>query len=131
MNQNDYHMPQDSSGVNNIESTRMSHRSHKPYIYGLIVLCILLFLTGALFTPHKIMEIAHRASPALNIRIGYGLGMLFIFAVPFPMFISLLSLLPKSKRNIYSFSRILFWSVFIAFAVSLIINIVLVPQFIQ
>jgi len=89
------------------ESVSRKSLPYKKYVVGLILLFILHFIIGTASVPNIVFQAAKGASE-LVIRVGYGLGTMIIFAIPFPFLISLLSLLARSKRNYYSFFKILF-----------------------
>jgi hypothetical protein len=111
--------------------TPVTRPSYMPYLFGVIGIFIVQVSIGALLTPGKIIQIAGTAPPALSVRIGYGLGLLVFVSIPFLALISLPSLLFRSQRNLSSFFKISFWTVFTAFLANMILQIMYVPRLIQ
>jgi hypothetical protein len=126
MNNNDQSMLREASisGTLN-ESASSQHQSYKPYVVGLIILFFLHFIVGAILTPSMLVRTAGNNAPELSLKIGYGVGMLAIFGIAFPSFITLFSLLSKSNRNYYSFFKILCWTVFLTLIASSLFQIII------
>lgn len=126
MNKNDQNMLSQAP-VNGIMSKSASNQnqSYKPYVVGLIILLILHFFAGAIFTPSMIIRTAPNNAPVLSIKIGYGMGMLAIFGIVFPLVITLFSLLSKSNRNFHSFYKILCWTVLSTLLASSLFQIIM------
>lgn len=116
-----------STGRRLSESVSTLGDSYKPYILGLIILCILHFLVAFFFTPSKVIQIAGNGASKLSVRAGYGFGMFITFAVPFPLLITFLSLISRSKRNLLSFSKTLFWAVLFSLFANGLYQIIFVP----
>ncbi|MDQ5988747.1 MAG: hypothetical protein CSYNP_04508 [Syntrophus sp. SKADARSKE-3] len=109
----------------------VTRSAYTPYLLGLIGLFIVQILIGTLLTPDRIIRISGAAPPALSVRIGYGLGWVAFLLIPFPLAVSILSLLFKSRRNLSSFFKIFFWTTLGTFLMSVILQISYVPGIIQ
>lgn len=87
-----------------------------------VFLLVLHFVSGYIQTPEII--IGKTVNPELSetyVRIFYGLGVVGWLAIPVPFGAALISLFFKAKRNVYSFFRVLSFSM----AITLAFNILL------
>jgi hypothetical protein len=105
------------------------YKRSRVFIYGSILLLSIHALIGFLQTPQEVVEtaIAHGLSVS-NVKGGYAVSILFIYAIPIPGSIVLLSLFAKSKRNIASASKILFWCLAVMLFFNLWFGFVYGPQ---
>jgi len=105
--------------------------SVRPYALGLTAVFVLQILAGTVFVPQTLIRISGEPPPALVIRIGYGLGLFAFFSIPAPFLLSLLALLSKSMRNLYSFVKVYFWTALVGLAASVALHLVYVPMIIK
>ena len=107
-------------------------KSTKPYWFGIAGIGVLHLLLGYFQMPEKALQLGlQQGSPEFSLRGGYAVGSFCIYAIPLPSFVALLSLIRKTKRNLVSFSKVLFWMVLITLFANAVMSFVLVPMFIN
>ncbi len=103
--------------------------SAKFFIFGSIILLVLHVLSGYLQLPQQVINVGlSRGFKVSHIKIGYAIGIFLIFAILLPIVISILLLLYKKRRNLLSFSKILFWSLFVTLFFNFLMGFILVPK---
>ena len=107
-------------------------KSSIPYWFAIAGICVLHLLLGYFQMPQKVLEVGLQpGSPEYTLRVGYALGIFCIYAIPIPFVVALLSLIKRSKRNLVSFSKVLFWMVLIMLFANAVMSFVLVPMYIN
>lgn len=92
------------------EETMKDNRPIGKLVGILVSLLLLHFVAGYTQTPNFILEMGiQKGAPEVALRIGYAISIFAMFALPLPMIISLLSLIFKANRNLYSFFKIMSW----------------------
>ena len=117
----------DNSSLNQTAGTTIDDtisvetKSATKFILGSVVLLVLHFVSGYIQTPEIIVE--KTVNPELSetyVRIFYGLGVVGLLAIPIPLGAALISLFFKAKRNVYSFFRVLSFSMAITLALNIL-----------
>ena len=97
----------------------------KFFIFGSIILISFHILAGYLKVPQQVIDTGlSRGLHTSHIKIGYTLGIFFIFAIIVPIIFILLSLPFKKRRDSLSIAKLIFWSLLITLFFNLLIGFI-------
>ena len=114
------------------DTTNKTNPDFFPIILGIPLLLCLHYITGYHQTPQLVIDVGlSKGFETMHMKLGYGLGMVLLYAFPVPILFGLISLFIKSKRNLFSFSQIVFWSMVFMCILNAIVGFLIVPKTLQ
>lgn len=107
-------------------TTPEKNKKWRIYLIAIVVLLIIHFLAGVFFVPAVMyrQHLQYNIS-LLYIKIGYGLGMLLWCGILFPLIFSLLALIKKTNRNLFSFFKVYFYICMVGLVINIYIGIMM------
>jgi hypothetical protein len=66
-----------------------------------------------------------------HMQLGYGFGIALIYALPVPILFGFISLFIKKRRDLFSFSQVIFWSMIIMLVINAAVGFLIAPKALQ
>ena len=114
------------------DTTNKTSPDFFPIIIGIPLLLCLHYMAGYFQTPGLVIDAGlSKGFEKFHMQIGYGFGIAFIYALPIPILLGLISLFIKKRRDLFSFFQVIFWSMIIMLVINAAVGFLIAPKALQ